>query len=95
MSNIFNKFCFIHGIECHFTIPYNPSQNGVLEWKNQIPNAFWAKAIHTSCYLQNMFNSSSLDTITTHKVWTRIKPDINHLQNFGCVAFSHKPDEKR
>ncbi len=78
------------------------------EWKNQtlvklaqnmikitnLPNAFWAKAIHTTCYLQNMSNSSSLDTITPHKVWAKIKLDINHLQNFRCVAFSHIPNEK-
>jgi hypothetical protein len=60
-----------------------------------MPNAFWAKAIQTACYLQNMSNSSSLDTITPHEVWIRIKPNVNHLQIFGCVTFSHTPDEKR
>jgi hypothetical protein len=107
-SNNFNQFCVQHGIQCQCTNPYNLAQNGVFELKNrtlvestrsmlhtaQLHTFFWAEALHTACYLQNISYTSALIKTTLFELWTGLKPNLSHLRIFGCQAFSQIPNEK-
>jgi hypothetical protein len=46
-----------------------------------------------ACYLVNRSCSSALDDKTTHDVWTKNKPFLQHLRVFGCDAYVHVPKE--
>ena len=63
----FEAFCNEHGIKKEFSAPKTTQQNGVVERKNRviqemarvmllnkdIPPKFWAKAVNTSCHIEN------------------------------------------
>jgi len=63
----FETFCEKHGIVHDFSSPRTPQQNGVVERKNRtlqemartmihennLAKHFWAKAMNTTCYVQN------------------------------------------
>ena len=63
----FEAFCNEHGIKKKFLALKTPQQNGVVERKNRviqemarvmllnkdIPPKFWAKAVNTSCHIEN------------------------------------------
>nr|GEZ29497.1 hypothetical protein [Tanacetum cinerariifolium] len=67
-NNGLNQFCGIKGIKREFSVPRTPQQNGIAERKNRtlieaartmlvdllLPIPFWAKAVNTACYVQNM-----------------------------------------
>jgi hypothetical protein len=56
---------------------------------------FWVEAVGTTCYLVNRSPSSMLDDKTTHEIWSRKKPSLQHLRVFGCDAYVHVPKENR
>lgn len=31
---------------------------------------------------------------TPYELWTGVKPNVNHLKVFGCLAFTHIPSQK-
>lgn len=33
--------------------------------------------------------------MTPQEAWTGFKPTVGHLRTFGCVAYSHIPEQKR
>ncbi|OAE31541.1 hypothetical protein AXG93_3415s1010 [Marchantia polymorpha subsp. ruderalis] len=85
-----------------YTIPDILEQNGVAENRTLIdvvvamlshsglPHGYWGEAIHTTVYLQNRSPSKALlNDKTTHELWHGHKPDLHHLQVFGCTAFAH------
>jgi transposase InsO family protein len=63
----FTAYCADEGITRHFSAPYTPQQNGVVEQRNQtvvvmarvllkqrtMPVEFWGEAMVTTVYLQN------------------------------------------
>ncbi|KXJ62412.1 hypothetical protein RP20_CCG010927 [Aedes albopictus] len=101
-------FCRQEGIQQQFSTSHTPQQNGVAERKNRslvemgrcllrdakMPNKYWAEAINTACYLQNMLPSSAVSK-TPFEMWTSKKPDVNHLRLFGSQAYVWIPKEKR
>jgi transposase InsO family protein len=54
----FTSYCTDKGVQRHYSVPYNPQQNGVIEWRNQtvvemaralfkqrrMPAVFWGEA---------------------------------------------------
>ena len=60
-----------------------------------LPESFWAEAMNTAVYLHNRSPTRSLEGKTPYRAWNGIKPDLSHLNVFGCDAFLHVLDEKR
>ena len=66
-SNEFKELCKESRIKRELSTPYNPQQNGVVEWKNitimevarailhnqDLPMHLWAEAARTVVYVQN------------------------------------------
>jgi hypothetical protein len=96
------------GIKVQYTAPYSAFQNGVAERKNrtlmeaarcmlidaETEKKYWAEAVNTACYLQNILPSKAVDK-TPFELWNRRKPDVKHLHIFGCKGYAHLPNEKR
>jgi IS30 family transposase len=90
-STIFNNYCINEGICRHYTIPYTPQRNGVVERMNKtiiskarcmLSNAnmhrrFWAEAVSTACYLINRSPCILLDKKTPIEVWSGSPADYS------------------
>ena len=109
-SKEYMEYCKqVAGIHHQFTNPYTPEQNGVSERYNRtvmeaarsmlfhskLPLSFWAEAVQCATYVRNRSPTSALNNRTPYEFWYGRKPDISNLRVFGCVAYSHIPDEKR
>jgi hypothetical protein len=71
------------GVTRHFSVPYTPQQNGVVEWRNQTVVAmarallkqrgmlaeFWREAVVTAVYLQNRLTTKSLVGRMPYEAW--------------------------
>ena len=104
-SNEFKEFCEGAGIERHFTTPYTPQQNGVVERRNrtivemtrsslkemQLPAMMWAEAVRNSVYILNRLPARALTGQTLYEAWTKRKPEISHVRIFGCLAHMKTP----
>nr|GEX31117.1 ribonuclease H-like domain-containing protein [Tanacetum cinerariifolium] len=67
-NNDLNQFCGMKRIKREFSVPRTPQQNDITERKNRtlievartmladslLPIPFWAEAVNTACYVQNM-----------------------------------------
>lgn len=106
LSDYLKKAGIIHQTTC----PYSPSQNGVSERANrtifekaramlqdsQLPDRYWGEAVMTAIYLKNRSPTSALSGGIPECEWTGSdKLDLSHLRVFGCVAYSHVPNQKR
>jgi len=74
----FGEYCAGEGIQRHYSAPYTPQQNGVVERRNQMvvntarsilrargmPGYFWGEAVHTAVFLLNRSPTSALDGMT-------------------------------
>lgn len=104
-SNEFKKYCDENGIERHYTAPYSPQQNGIVERRNrtvvemarsclkekELPGKLWGEAIRHSVYLLNRLPTRALSQQTPYEVWFGNKPDIGHLRVFGCIVHMKVP----
>jgi transposase InsO family protein len=77
----FAAYCADEGITRHFSAPYTPQQNGVVEQRNQtvvamarallkqrrMPAEFWGEAVVTAVYLQNQLPMKSLADRTPYE----------------------------
>ena len=109
VSNDFKDFCAQEGIRREWTVPYNPQQNEVAERKNRsivgaarsmlhdqsLPFFLWAEACSTAVYLQNRSPHRVLGSKTPEEAFTGKKPDVSRFRIFGCMTYSHVPEEKR
>ncbi|KAI3690686.1 hypothetical protein L2E82_48890 [Cichorium intybus] len=89
------------GITHNISAPYTPQQNGVVECRNRslceatrtmlnfanLPMYFWAKAISTACFTQNMSYIHKRFHITPYEVLNGRKPNVKFLHIFGCRCF--------
>lgn len=104
-SNEFKSYCEEVGIERHFTAPYTPQQNGVVERRNRtviemarsylkemhLPSLIWGEAVRHSVYILNRLPTRALSGQTPYEAWTGSKPNIGHIRVFGCLAHMKIP----
>jgi transposase InsO family protein len=79
----FAVYCANEGIQRHFSAPYTPQQNGVVERRNQtvvatahallkqrgMPAIYWGEAVMTVIHLLNRSPTKALDGKTPYEAW--------------------------
>ncbi|WVZ92527.1 hypothetical protein U9M48_038582 [Paspalum notatum var. saurae] len=99
-SCTFIEHCMQEGVQRHYTVPYTPQQNGVVEQRNQVmmgmvrsmmkamsmPGWFWGKAVTTVVLILDRSPTQSVNGKTPFEVWRGVKPSVHILRTFGCVA---------
>ncbi|GKA63457.1 putative ribonuclease H-like domain-containing protein [Tanacetum coccineum] len=113
-----NQFCEMKGIKREFSVARTPQQNGVAERKNRtlieaartmladskLPTTFWAKAVNTACYVQNMVLVIKPHNKTPYELFHGRTPSLSFMRPFRCpitilntldhlVKFDGKADE--
>jgi hypothetical protein len=97
----FTSYCVNEGVQRHYSTPYSPQQNGVVERHNQtvvgmarallkqrgMPAVFWGEAVVTTVYILNRSSTKALNGGTPYEAWLGCKPTVSHLRVFGCLAF--------
>ena len=107
MSAEFINYCEESGIMRHFTVPYTPQQNGVVERRNRtlmemarsylkemkLPGMMWGEAVRHSIYVLNRLPTRALTGVTPYEAWSvnGNKPDVGHIKVFGCTAHMKVP----
>lgn len=105
MSREFITYCDEAGITHHFTAPYSPQQNGVVERRNrtivvmarsllkgrQLPSHLWGEAVRHSTYFLNRLPTRSMSGATPYEAWKKRKPDVSHVRVFRCVTYMKLP----
>ncbi|CAM8965989.1 unnamed protein product [Rhodiola kirilowii] len=108
-SSSFNSFCEEQGIKRQLTASYTPQQNGIAERRNRtilnmvrcllndraVPKTFWPEAAKWTTYILNRSYTPSVENMVPEECWSGIKPSVEHLRIFGCVAHVHIPKQKR
>jgi transposase InsO family protein len=98
----FASYCADEFVQRHYSVPYNPQQNGVVERHNQMvvgmaralikqsgmSAVFWGEAVVTAVYILNRSLTKALNGRTPYEAWHGRKPAISHLRVFGCLAFA-------
>nr|GEW94467.1 ribonuclease H-like domain-containing protein [Tanacetum cinerariifolium] len=93
-----NQFCGLKGIKREFSVPGTPQQNGIAERKNRtlieairtlladllLPIPFWAEAVNTACYVQNMVLVTKPHNKTPYELLHGRLPSIGFMRPFGC-----------
>nr|GEV24895.1 hypothetical protein [Tanacetum cinerariifolium] len=93
-----NQFCGLKGIKREFSVPRTPQQNGIAERKNKtlieaartmladslLPIPFWAKAVNTTCYVQNRVLVTKPHNKTPYELLHGRTPSICFMRPFGC-----------
>jgi len=107
--NTYIAFFKEHGIHKQFTTRYTPQQNGVAKRKNRknmelariilkamhFPNDYLAEYAACTTYIINRCQNKSVRNITLEEVSSGRKHSVIHMRVFGCVAYTHVPDELR
>ena len=97
-SEEFVKFCRERGIQCEYTAPYSPKQNGIAKCMNRtiqehvvsmlqhsrLSDGFWAEALLTAIHIINMSSSKPLGLQIPQEIWTGSKPNYDKLGIFDC-----------
>nr|GEY51139.1 hypothetical protein [Tanacetum cinerariifolium] len=100
-SKAFTEYCDNTGLKHHFTAPYSPQQNGVMERRNQwiiemarsimksmeVPDTLWAEVVRQAVYIQNRVPTKTLGDTTPYESWSGKKPNLEHLRVFGSKAY--------
>jgi hypothetical protein len=109
IGKAFKEFYAQAGIKKELPIPYNPQQNGVVEWKNKaivgasiamlydqdLPKFLWVEACNTAVYIQNRGPHKVLRRLTHEEAFTRKKLGVGHFRIFCCLVYCHVPSDKR
>jgi transposase InsO family protein len=87
----FASCCADEGIQCHYSAPYSPQQNGVVERRNQMvvgmARALLKQRGMSAVYILNRSLTKALNGRTPYEAWHGRKPAVSHLRVFGCFAF--------
>jgi hypothetical protein len=104
MATKFASYCVDEGVQRHYSTPYNPQQNGVVERRNQtvvgmarahlkhmgMPAVFWGEAVVTVVYILSRSLTKALNDRAPYETWHGRKPAVSHLRVFGCLMFAKK-----
>ena len=104
-----NAYCAEKGITHQITVPYNSSQNGVVERKHRtiqekvrtllfssgLPENFWSGAVKTAEYLINRYPADNLKGQSPFERWYGYKPNYDIIHPFGASCYVLVPPEKR
>ena len=104
VNNALTSWCKETGIDLQVTVPYSPAQNGVAErfnrtlgelaramrLANDAPAFLWPKAVAHTAYVRNCSHMCALVGMTPYEHWTTHRPDVSHLQEFGCPVWIMK-----
>ncbi|GAA0168386.1 transmembrane signal receptor [Lithospermum erythrorhizon] len=60
-----------------------------------MPKYFWSHAAAWTCHIPNRCRTLSVKEITPQEAWSKIKPSIDHLRVWGCLAHTHVPKQGR
>jgi transposase InsO family protein len=77
----FVSYCADEGVQRHYSAPYCPQQNGVVERRNQtvvgmarallkqrgMPTVFWGEAVVTAVYILNRSPTKALNGMTPYE----------------------------
>jgi transposase InsO family protein len=97
----FTSYCADEGVQRHYSAPYSPQQNDVVERRNQtvvgmarallkqrgMPAVFWREAVVTTVYIINRSPTKALNGRTPYEAWHGRKPVVSHLRVFGYLTF--------
>jgi transposase InsO family protein len=97
----FPSYCADEGVQRHYSAPYSPQQNDVVERRNQtvvgmarallkqrgMPAVFWREAVVTTVYIVNRSPTKALNGRTPYEAWHGRKPVVSHLRVFGYLTF--------
>jgi transposase InsO family protein len=89
----FTSYCTDEGVQRHFSAPYSPQQNDVIERRNQtvvgmarallkqrgMSAVFWGEAVVTAVYILNCSPTKALNDRTSYEAWHERKPAVSHL----------------
>lgn len=104
-SKAFTSYCEEVGIQRHYTEPYTPPQNRVVECRNRtvaamtksflkgaiLPSFMWGEAVRHSVYILNRLPTRILKGRTPYEAWSGMKPDLMHIKVFRCTAYMKVP----
>lgn len=90
------------------TTANTPEQNAKVERMNRtlvtkarsvlaghgLPKSFWAEAMMTACYLNNILSTQDRKK-SPLGLWTGRKPSVKHLKVYGCIAYIYIDKNKR
>ncbi|GKB49841.1 putative ribonuclease H-like domain-containing protein [Tanacetum coccineum] len=96
-NRVMNQFCEMKGIKREFSVARTLQQNRVAERKNRtlievartmladskFPTTFWAKAVNTACYVQNMVLVIKPQNKTPYELFLGRKPALSFMRPFG------------
>nr|GEX33485.1 retrovirus-related Pol polyprotein from transposon TNT 1-94 [Tanacetum cinerariifolium] len=99
-NNDLNQFCGMKRIKREFSVPRTPQQNDITERKNRtlievartmladslLPIPFWAEAVNTACYVQNMVLVTKPPNKTPYELLHGRTPSIGFIRPFGCLV---------
>nr|GEU45122.1 hypothetical protein [Tanacetum cinerariifolium] len=95
-----NQFYELKGIKREFSVPRTPQQNSIAERKNRtlieaartmladslLPIPFWAEAVNTACYVQNMVLVTIPQNKTPYELLHGRTPSIGFMRPFGYLV---------
>ncbi|PLW36746.1 hypothetical protein PCANC_14583 [Puccinia coronata f. sp. avenae] len=108
-SKEFLTFLKSKGITVQVTAPYTPQQNPVAERANRttsekarcllkqakLTSEYWAEAVSTAVFLENVTPVRSLRWSTPYQLWFKRPFNTTRLKPFGCLAFANIPKSQR
>jgi hypothetical protein len=98
----FMSYCTDEGVPRHYSAPYSPQQNGVIERRNQtvvrmartllkqreMSAIFWGEVVVMAVYILNLSPTKALNGRTSYETWYGRKLAVSHLRVFGCLTFN-------
>ena len=63
--------------------------------RGKIPKEFWLEVVNWSIHVLNISPTFNVQNMTLEEAWSVRKLNVDCFIIFGCIAYTHVPDEKR